>query len=119
MSSENNRQGQKHRRKNDDPASEGDQGRQQPEAGDHPSGHGRRGDPTAYLRMIDRAERFSASIDFSDFASARRALEAAKARLNQSLSPPKTGGQVKGLRLPMSGILIFPGHQRCSTALPA
>lgn len=39
----------------------------------------RRGDPAAYLRMIDRAERFSASIDFSDFASARRALEAANA----------------------------------------
>ena len=41
--------------------------------------HSRRGDPTAYLRMIDRAARFSASIDFSDFASARRALEAANA----------------------------------------
>ena len=39
----------------------------------------RRGDPAAYLRMIDRAERFSASIDFSDFASARRGLEAANA----------------------------------------
>jgi|CXWL01.1.fsa_nt_gi hypothetical protein len=41
--------------------------------------HSRRGDPTAYLRMINRAERFSASIDFSDFASARGALEAANA----------------------------------------
>ena len=39
----------------------------------------RRGDPAAYLRMIDRAQQFSASIDFSDFASARRALEAANA----------------------------------------
>jgi len=29
--------------------------------------------------MIDCAERFSASIDFSDFAAARRALEAANA----------------------------------------
>ena len=41
--------------------------------------HSRRGDPTAYLRMIDRAERFSASIDFSDFASARRTLESVNA----------------------------------------
>jgi hypothetical protein len=39
----------------------------------------RRGDPAAYLRMIDHAQRFSASVDFSDFASARRALEAANA----------------------------------------
>lgn len=39
----------------------------------------RRGEPAAYLRMIDHAQRFSASIDFSDFAAARRALEAANA----------------------------------------
>jgi Fic family protein len=39
----------------------------------------RRGEPTAYLRMIDHAQRFSASINFSDFASARRALDAANA----------------------------------------
>jgi hypothetical protein len=39
----------------------------------------RRGQPTAYLRMIDRIQRFSASIDFSDFASARRALESSNA----------------------------------------
>lgn len=39
----------------------------------------RRGQPAAYLRMMDRVQRFSASVDFSDFASARRALEAANA----------------------------------------
>ena len=33
----------------------------------------------AYLRMIDHAQRFSASVDFSDFAAARRALETANA----------------------------------------
>lgn len=41
--------------------------------------HSRRAEPSAYLRMIDLAQRFSASVDFSDFASARRALEAANA----------------------------------------
>ncbi|MEK7742886.1 MAG: Fic family protein [Elusimicrobiota bacterium] len=41
--------------------------------------HSRRGDPAPYLRMIDHAQRFSASVDFSDFASARRAREAANA----------------------------------------
>ncbi|MBI2384700.1 MAG: Fic family protein [Elusimicrobia bacterium] len=39
----------------------------------------RRGDPGAYLRMFDYAQLFSASIDFSDFPTARRALEAANA----------------------------------------
>lgn len=39
----------------------------------------RRREPAAYLRMMDRAQRFSASIDFSVFASARSALEAANA----------------------------------------
>ena len=39
----------------------------------------RRGDPAAYLRMLDHAQRFSMSVDFSDFASARRTLEAANA----------------------------------------
>jgi fido (protein-threonine AMPylation protein) len=39
----------------------------------------RRSDPGAYLRMLDCAQRFSASIDFSDFVSARRSLEAANA----------------------------------------
>lgn len=39
----------------------------------------RRGDPGAYLRMLDHAQLFSASIDFSDFPTARRALEAANA----------------------------------------
>ncbi len=39
----------------------------------------RRRDPAAYLRMLDYAQQFSAGVDFSDFASARRALEAANA----------------------------------------
>lgn len=39
----------------------------------------RRREPAAYLRMIDRVQRFSASVDFSDFVSARRTLEAANA----------------------------------------
>ncbi len=39
----------------------------------------RRGDPGAYLRMLDYAQRFSISVDFPDFASARRALEIANA----------------------------------------
>ena len=39
----------------------------------------RREAPAAYLRMIDHAQRFSASVDFSDFASARRALDGANA----------------------------------------
>lgn len=39
----------------------------------------RRGQPAAYLRMIDSVQRFSASVDFSNFASARRAFEAANA----------------------------------------
>ncbi len=39
----------------------------------------RRGEPAAYLRMIDQAQLFSASIDFSDFASARRGLDEANA----------------------------------------
>ncbi len=37
----------------------------------------RNGDPAVYLRMLDRAQEFSASIDFSDFAAAQRALSAA------------------------------------------
>lgn len=39
----------------------------------------RKSDPGAYLRMFDRAQLFSACIDFSDFPAARRALEAANA----------------------------------------
>jgi Fic family protein len=39
----------------------------------------RKGDPAAYLRMLDRAQEFSASIDFSDLAAARRELTASNA----------------------------------------
>jgi hypothetical protein len=39
----------------------------------------RKGDPTAYLRMLDRAQEFSASIDFSDMATALRGLTASNA----------------------------------------
>ena len=39
----------------------------------------RKGEPSTYLRMIDRAQEFTASIDFSDFATAQRTLTAANA----------------------------------------
>lgn len=39
----------------------------------------RKDDPVSYLRMFDRAQEFSASIDFSDFTTAQRALADANA----------------------------------------
>jgi len=39
----------------------------------------RKGDPAAYLRMLDCAQEFSASIDFSDLATALRELTASNA----------------------------------------
>lgn len=39
----------------------------------------RKGEPSIYLRILDRAQEFSASIAFSDFAAAQRALTSANA----------------------------------------
>lgn len=39
----------------------------------------RKGEPAPYLRMLDRAQEFSASVDFADFETARQALAAANA----------------------------------------
>lgn len=54
----------------------------------------RRGEPAAYLRMLDRAQEFSTSVDFSDFVAAQRSLTAGNAFKEPGealLSIPKVG----------------------------